>query len=168
MFSGDSMHLYISAERENTYFIDTIKEYCANSHGQHSCVFLLDIPSLPGETFSRKMVNNILDADLIFLDATPKEFHVKVRKKTQTEWLTDPRIIAEYVVAVTLGKTEDMKVYCLVSPNHLQEIFRERIVEAYPVKSKAAFLKYINDLVSKMEQDPRRHMRRSRIGASYS
>lgn len=162
------MHLYISAERENTYFIGTIKNYCADSHGRHTCVFLPDAPSLPGESFSRKIMNNMLNADLIFMDATPKKFQRDVGKKKQTEWFTDQKIIAEYATAVTLGKTEDIKVYCLVSPSLLPEILREKIVDSYPRNDKAAFLNYINDLVSQLEQDPNRQMRRSRIGASYS
>ncbi len=162
------MHLYISAERENTYFIDTVKEFCASSRGRHTCVYLLDAPSLPGETFSRKMVNNILDADLILIDATPKEFKTKVGTKTVTKWFTDPRIIAEYVVAVTLGKTDDAKVYCQVFPRLLPEIFRERTIESYPLRNKRAFLKYLSDLIAQLEKESNRHMRRSRIGASYS
>ncbi len=162
------MHLYISAERENAYFIDTVKEICATSRGRHTCVFLLDAPSLPGETFSRKMVNNVLDADLILIDATPKEFKTKAGAKTISKWFTDPRIIAEYIVAVTLGKTDDTKVYGQVSPNLLAELFREKIIESYPLKNKTAFLKYLSDLIAQREQDPNRHMRRSRIGASYS
>jgi hypothetical protein len=162
------MHLYISAERENTYFIDTIKKYCANSHGRHTCVFLPDAPSLPGETLSRKIMNNVLNADLIFMDATPTKFQAGARNKRQTKWFTDQRIIAEYAMAVTLGKTEDIKVYCLVSPNLLPEVLREKIVDSYPRNDKAAFLNYIDDLVSQLEQDPNKQMRRSRIGASFS
>ncbi len=168
MFSERFMHIYISSEKDNAYFIDTVKEYCAGSRGRHSCVFLLEAPSLPGETYSRKMVNNMLDADLILVDATPKKIQAKASGKTMTEWLTDPRVIAEYAIAVSLGKTDDIKVYCRVSLSHLAEIFQERTVESYPLGNKTVFLKYLDDLVFRMEQDPRRLMRRSRIGASYS
>ncbi len=162
------MHLYISAESNNVYFISTVKQYCAGSRGRHSCVFLPDAPSLPGETYPRKMMNNMVTADLILVDATPRKVQVKANEKTRRQWLTDPRVIAEYAIAVSLGKTDDIKVYCRVSPSHMAEIFHDRTVEFYPLDNKEAFLKYLDDLVSRMEQEPRRLMRRSRIGASYS
>jgi hypothetical protein len=55
-----------------------------------------------------------------------------------------------------------------VSPNLLPEVLREKIVDSYPRNDKAAFLNYIDDLVSQLEQDPNKQMRRSRIGASFS
>ena len=162
------MHLYISAESENTYFIDTIKEYCVNSHGRHTCVFLPDVPRLPGETLSTKIMHNIFGANLIFMDATPKKFRIRVGKETRTEWFTNQRIIVEYAMAVTQGKIEDMKVYCLVAPDYLHHVLRERIADPYPLNDKVAFLNYIDDIVSQLERDPHKLMRQSRIGGYFS
>jgi hypothetical protein len=162
------MHLYISAERENTYFIDNIKKYCANSHGRHTCIFLPDLNSLPGETLSTKVMQNIFGADLIFMDATPIKFFKETGNKNETEWFTNQRIIVEYAMAVTLGKTEDMKVYCRVSPDHLHQVFRERIVDAYPANDDVAFLNYIDKIVTQREQDSYKLMRQARIGGKFS
>lgn len=161
------MHLYISAETENAYFIDTIKEYCANSHGRHTCIFLPDIPSLPGETPSTKIVHNIFDADLILMDATPHKFYTEAGRKRRTVWFTNEMIISEFTVAVTLGKSDVLKVYCLVSPDHLYQVLRERVVDPYPLNDKVAFLDYIDKLVVQLEQDPNKVMRQSR-SASFS
>jgi len=162
------MHIYISAERDNAYFIDTIKKYCANSHGRHTCIFLPDVPSLLGETPSTKILHNIFDADLIFMDATPRKFYTGLGKKRRTKWFTNQITIFEYAMAVTLGKIEAMKVYCLVSPNYLHQVLRERIVDQYPLNDKVTFLNYIDEIVSQRERDPNKLMRQSRISASFS
>lgn len=162
------MHLYISAERENTYFINNIKKYCANSHGRHTCIFFPDLNNLPGETFSTRIMQNLFGADLIFMDATPRKLYRRTGNKKRTEWFTNQRIIVEYTMAVTLGKTEDMKVYCLVSPNHLHQVLRERLVDTYPLNDNMAFLNYIGNIVTQREKDAYRVMRQARIGGRFS
>ena len=161
------MHLYISAEKENTYFIDTIKKYCANSHGRHTCIFFPHFPNLPREINS-KIVQNIFQADLIFMDVTPRKVYTMVGKKKRTEWFTDHKIIFEYATAVALGKIEDTKVYCLGDTNNLHEFWRERTVDHYPLNDQEAFLDYLNEIISRREKDPNKKMRQSRINASFS
>lgn len=162
------MDLYISAERQNTYFINTIKRYCDDSQDKHSSIYLPDIPALPGETLSRRIKRYIAAADLIFMDATPQRLQRTVNGRTEDVWFTNQGIILEYAVAITLGKIEDIKVYCLVSANHLHQALRERIVDPYPVNNEEAFLTYINEIVTQRELDSPALLRQSRIKASFS
>lgn len=162
------MRLYISAERQNTYFINTIKRYCDDSQGKHSWIYLPDMPSLPGETLSRRILRYIAAADLIFMDATPQKLQRRMNDSVEDVWITNQGILIEYGVVAALGKIEDMKVYCLVSPSHLHQILRERIVDPYPLNDENAFLKYIDEIVSHREHDSLALLRQSRIRASLS
>lgn len=160
------MNLFISAERQNTYFINTIKRYCDDSQGTHSCIFLPDTQAQPGETLTQRIIRLVYSADLIFMDVTPKAYFREVEDNREESWFTNQGILIEFGVARTLGKIEDMKVYCLVSPNHLHPCLRERIVDPYPLNDENAFIEYINEIVSQREHDSFALLRQSRVQAS--
>jgi hypothetical protein len=162
------MQLYISAERQNAYFVNTIKKYCDDSQGKHSWIYLPDMPSLPGETLSRRMMRYIATADLIFMDATPKKLQKRINERTEDEWVTNQGILIEYAMAVTLGKIDDIKVYCLESPNYLHQVLREKVVDPYPLNDENTFLKYIDQIANQRERDSLALLRQSRIRASFS
>lgn len=162
------MKLYISAERQNVYFINTIKRYCDESKGKHSWIYLSDMPATPGETLSRRILRYVAAADLIFMDATPQKLQKRINEVTEDVWVTNQGIVIEFAVARTLGKIEDMKVYCLESPNHLHQVLRERIVDPYPLGDENAFIKYIDEIVTQREHDSPALLRQSRTRASFS
>lgn len=125
--------------------------------------------SLPGETLSRRFMRYIAESDLIFMDATPAKFqHPNAQGVTEDKWFTNPGILIEYAIAVALGRGDDIKVYCLVSPNNLHQFLREKIVDPYPVNDEAAFLRYIDQIVIQREADSPRLLRQSRIRASFT
>jgi len=159
------MNIYISAERENTYFINTITDFCNNSEGKHDWIFLPEMPATPGETLSRRLVRYIAAADLIFMDATPKE--LRRIEGEERVWVTNQGIIMEYAITVALGKIEDLKVYCLVTPNRLHQVLRERIVDPYPLNDEAEFLRYISEIVNQRENEIPTLLRQSRMAASF-
>jgi hypothetical protein len=163
------MRLYISAERDNTYFIDIIKKYCDGSQGKHSWIFLPEMPSQPGETLSRRIIRFITDSDLIFMDATPKRYQrTEAGGTTEERWLTNTGIVIEYAIAVALGKTDDLKVYCLESPSNLHQVLRETVVDPYPQNDETAFLSFIDAIVTTRERDSPKLLRQSRTKASFS
>lgn len=162
------MNLYISAERNNTYFVDTINEYCTNSQGKHTAIFLPDIPATPGETLSRRIIRHLNSSDLIFMDLTPQEYKIEINANTfETRYFTNTGIVIEYSIAIILGRIEDMKIYCLISPDNLHQVWRERIVDPYPQGDKPAFLSYIDAIVTTRENDSLQVLRQSRVQASF-
>lgn len=160
------MQLFISADRNNDYFVNTIKEYCDNSNQRHSWIFLPDTPCIPGETLSRRIIRNISSADLIFIDVTPSEYHREIDGQSETKWFTNAGVVIEYSAAVALGRIEDMKVYCLTSPDLLHQVLRERITERYPQGDKPAFTQHVNGIVTQRETDINQLLRQSRIAVS--
>lgn len=101
------------------------------------------------------------------MDATPQKLQRKINDRVEEAWVTNQGIIIEYAVAMALGKIEDMKVYCRVSPNHLHQVLRERIVDPYPLNDENAFLEYIDRTVSQREHDSLSLLRESRIEISF-
>lgn len=159
------MNIYISAERDNTYFINTIKKFCDDSQGKHTWIFLPEMPAAPGETLSRRFLRYIAASDLIFMDATPKQ--LRKPEGDQTVWVTNQGILMEYAISIALGKIEDIKVYCLVSANRLHQVLRERIVDPYPLNNEDDFLQYIEEIVNQREEDSLSLLRQSRMQASF-
>lgn len=159
------MNIYISAERDNTYFIRSIKKFCEDSQGKHTWTFLPEMPATPGETLSRRFLRYIATADLIFMDATPKE--LKKPQSDESVWVTNQGILMEYAISIALGKIEDIKVYCLVTADKLHQVLRERIVDPYPLNNEEDFLKYIKEIVDQREADSLALLRQSRMQASY-
>jgi hypothetical protein len=161
------MYLFISAERSNDYFINSMKDYCVSSNGKHTWIYLPETQCVPGETLSRRIGRYINSADLIFMDVTPQEYKIETNGTTESRWFTNPGVVVEYSVAIALGRVEDMKVYCLASADKLHQILRERIVDTYPQGDKPAFLRYIDDIVAQRENDSLQLLRQSRVAASF-
>lgn len=162
------MKLYISAERENTYFVDTLKKYCDDSNGRHSWIFLPDMPALPGETLTKRINLYILTADLVFMDVTPRKYEFRVGETTEEKWFTNQGVLIEFGIVFAIGRIEDLKVYCLVSPDRLHQCLRERIVDPYPTNDGDAFLQYIDRIVSEREREAVNLLRQARVAGSLA